>query len=160
MGNHQAASGSPAPRESHPSEDLSELPPLVAADCSKTVSPLDFMAGQEYHCPRCRSWPYREPPGTDSLLMSALPGNLYHRPFYFFRWCLVSCLKGRRAAAHKALAFAKAAGMCLMNGYAVFKVLGRFYNSSHFYKGKKTQAAHPKNKIFFTKLPGWLPPPR
>ena len=35
-----------APRESHPSEDLSELPPLVA-----TVLPLDFMAGQEYHYP-------------------------------------------------------------------------------------------------------------
>ena len=32
------------PRESHPSEDLSELPPLRSV-----------VAGQEYHCPRTRS---------------------------------------------------------------------------------------------------------
>ena len=37
----------------------------------------------------------------------------------------------RRAAAAWALAFAKAAGMCLMNGYAVFKVPGEIKKTSH-----------------------------
>ena len=37
----------------------------------------------------------------------------------------------RRAATVWALAFAKAAGMCLMNGYAVFKVPGEIKKTSH-----------------------------
>lgn len=49
-----------APRESHPSEDRSELPPLLAA-----------VAGQEYHYPHRLSWPHREPPGGHGRLFSA-----------------------------------------------------------------------------------------
>ncbi len=28
------------------------------------------VTGQEYHCPHCLSWPYREPPGTSCGLLS------------------------------------------------------------------------------------------
>lgn len=57
-----------APRETHPSEDRSELPPLHAA-----------VAGQEYHDPHCLSWPRREPPGGHSRLFSAHAGEAGRR---------------------------------------------------------------------------------
>jgi len=41
IGNHQKAGCVPAPRESHPSEVLSELPPLVATVLSRSTLWLD-----------------------------------------------------------------------------------------------------------------------
>jgi hypothetical protein len=51
-----------APREFHPSEVLSKLPPLVATDygCWLNRFTLDFMAGQEYHYPHCWLSPYQK----------------------------------------------------------------------------------------------------
>ena len=67
---------------------------------------------------------YREPPGTDSRLFLAPcqteQAKDLHTFFSVVSCC--SCLADSRAAAVRALAFAKEAGMCLMNGYAVFKV--------------------------------------
>lgn len=57
-----------APREFHPSEDRSELPPLRVA-----------VAGQEYHYPHRLSWPRREPPGGHGRLFSALAGEAGRR---------------------------------------------------------------------------------
>ena len=50
-----------APRELHPSEDLSELPHLLRRITAETASTLDFMAGQEYLSHR-RSWLRTVPP--------------------------------------------------------------------------------------------------
>ena len=53
----------------------------------------------------------------------SLPGRTNQRPVFSFSVVSRCFLPAdRRAAAAWALAFAKAAGMCLMNGYAVFKV--------------------------------------
>lgn len=52
----------PTPRESHPSEDLSELPPLVTTDhVPNPASTLNIMARQAYHCAHSRSWRCTDP---------------------------------------------------------------------------------------------------
>lgn len=73
---------------------------------------------------RCWSWPYREPPGTGSLLFLAPCWEEQTKDLQFLFSVVSRCFlpADHRAAATWALAFAKAAGMCLMNGYAVFKV--------------------------------------
>lgn len=62
----------------------------------------------------------------------SLPGRTNQRPAFSFSVVSRCFLPAdRRAAAAWALAFAKAAGMCLMNGYAVFKVPGEIKKTSH-----------------------------
>jgi len=62
----------------------------------------------------------------------SLPGRTNQRPAFSFSVVSRCFLPvDRRAAAAWALAFAKAAGMCLMNGYAVFKVPGEIKKTSH-----------------------------
>ena len=73
---------------------------------------------------RCWSWPYREPPGTGSLLFLAPCLEEQTKDLQSLFSVVSRCFlpADHCAAATWALAFAKAAGMCLMNGYAVFKV--------------------------------------
>ena len=60
------------------------------------------VAGREYHCPRCRSLPRREPPGAHSRLESlSAAGQVMAQPL---KWLMLITI---------------AAGMCLMNVYLV-----------------------------------------
>ncbi len=117
----------PAPRESHPSRgshatapiacDGSRQEPLQRSDVRLDGSIIVPAAG-------------RGRTGSHPVLAAccfSLPARKYKPKTYFsfFRWSLVVFLPAdHRAAAAWALAFAKAAGMCLMIGYSVFKVPG------------------------------------
>ena len=70
LGSHQVADCGSAPREFHPRQVLCRLPPLPAT--AHGVVPLHArtVAGQEYHCPHCRSSPYREQPDTHNNCIS------------------------------------------------------------------------------------------
>ena len=102
---------------------LTQPPPLPATDHGgKPLQRSDVrLDGVSL---RCWSWPYREPPGTGSLLFLAPCWEEQTKDLQFLFSVVSRCFlpADRRAAATWALAFAKAAGMCLMNGYAVFKV--------------------------------------
>ena len=71
---------------------------------------------QEYHCPYCRSWPYREPPGISWPLVLA-PCRTADRGRIddVASRCLVRHILARRQK------WLTAIGMCLMNGYEVVK---------------------------------------
>ena len=61
----------------------------------------------------------------------SLPGRTNQRPTFSFSVESRCFLPADRRAAAWALAFAKAAGMCLMIGYSVFKVPGEAKRTSH-----------------------------
>lgn len=103
---------------------LTQPPPLPATDHGKQSCFNARTLGWTGVSLRCWSWPYREPPGTGSLLFLAPCWEEQTKDLQFLFSVVSRCFlpADRRAAATWALAFAKAAGMCLMNGYAVFKV--------------------------------------
>lgn len=126
-GSHQTAGGLPAPRGISPLAWFSRNRPhclrrITAAGrfnartlgwTGVSLSPLLVMAVPG----AIRYW--------QPAVSRSLPGRTNLRPYFSFS--VVSCCflpADHRAAAAWALAFAKAAGMCLMNGYAVFKVPG------------------------------------
>ena len=112
---------------------LTQPPPLPATDHGKSrfnartlgwtgvsLSPLPVMAVPG----AIRCW--------QPAVSRSLPGRTNQRPAFSFSVVSRCFLPAdRRAAAAWALAFAKAAGMCLMNGYAVFKVPGEIKKTSH-----------------------------
>ena len=112
---------------------LTQPPPLPATDHGKSrfnartlgwtgvsLSPLPVMAVPG----AIRYW--------QPAVSRSLPGRTNQRPAFSFSVVSRCFLPAdRRAAAAWALAFAKAAGMCLMNGYAVFKVPGEIKKTSH-----------------------------
>lgn len=102
---------------------LTQPPPLPATDHGKSRFNARTLGWTGVSL-RCWSWPYREPPGTGSLLFLAPCWEEQTKDLQFLFSVVSRCFlpADRRAAATWALAFAKAAGMCLMNGYAVFKV--------------------------------------
>ena len=61
-GAHNWTAAGAAHRESHPSEDLSELPPL-----------LESVAGQGYHCRRTGSWRGLPKPVRFEWVVRSLP---------------------------------------------------------------------------------------
>ena len=105
---------------------LTQPPPLPATDHGK-IEPLqrsDVRLDGSIIVPASDHGRYREPPGTDSRLFLAPCQTEQAKDLLTF-FSVVSCcsyLADSRAAAIRALAFAKEAGLCLMNGYAVFKV--------------------------------------
>lgn len=104
---------------------LTQPPPLPATDHGQKGGRFNARTlGWTGVSLRCWSWPYREPPGTGSLLFLAPCWEEQTKDLQFLFSVVSRCFlpADRRAAATWALAFAKAAGMCLMNGYAVFKV--------------------------------------
>ena len=124
LGSHQTAGSSPAPRGISPLAWFSRNRP----HCLRRITAANrFNArtlGWTGVSLRCWSWPYREPPGTGSLLFLAPCWEEQTKDLQFLFSVVSRCFlpADHRAAATWALAFAKAAGMCLMNGYAVFKV--------------------------------------
>ena len=111
---------------------LTQPPPLPAADHGSkplqrsdvrldgSIAPLLVMAVPG----AARYW--------QPAVSRSLPGRTNQRPAFSFSVVSRCFLPAdRRAAAAWALAFAKAAGMCLMNGYAVFKVPGEIKKTSH-----------------------------
>ena len=123
-GSHQTAGGSPAPRGISPLAWFSRNRP----HCLRRITAVNrFNArtlGWTGVSLRCWSWPYREPPGTGSLLFLAPCWEEQTKDLQSLFSVVSRCFlpADHCAAATWALAFAKAAGMCLMNGYAVFKV--------------------------------------
>ena len=104
---------------------LTQPPPLPATDHGQKGGRFNARTlGWTGVSLRCWSWPYREPPGTGSLLFLAPCQEEQTKDLQFLFSVVSRCFlpADHRAAATWALAFAKAAGMCLMNGYAVFKV--------------------------------------
>ena len=105
------------PRESHPSEDLSELPPLrdpaVRQGCGWTGVPL-------YPLPVMAS------PGAARFLQAAVTRSygtgLYARPIMIIRWICSSCPYIMARPLNQLLLIALKRGMLLMNEYAVVKV--------------------------------------
>ena len=124
VGSHQTAGSSPAPRGISPLAWFSRNRP----HCLRRITAANrFNArtlGWTGVSLRCWSWPYREPPGTGSLLFLAPCREEQTKDLQFLFSVVSRCFlpADHRAAATWALAFAKTAGMCLMNGYAVFKV--------------------------------------
>lgn len=105
-----------------PATDHGKIEPLQRSDVrlDGSIAPLLVMAVPG----ATRYW---QPAVSRSLL-----GRTNQRPAFSFSVVSRCFLPAdRRAAAAWALAFAKAAGMCLMNGYAVFKVPGEIKKTSH-----------------------------
>ena len=126
VGSHQTAGSSPAPRGISPLAWFSRNRPHCLRRITAT-GPLqrsDVRLDGSIIVPASDHGRYREPPGTDSRLFLAPCQTEQAKDLHTF-FSVVSCcfcLADSRAAAVRALAFAKEAGMCLMNGYAVFKV--------------------------------------
>ncbi len=106
--------------ESHPSRGSHATAPIACDGCQHartlgwtgvSLSPLPVMAVPG----AARYW---QPAVSRSLL------GANEKTGFLFGGFTLCPSANRRAAAAWALAFAKAAGMCLMNGYAVFKVPG------------------------------------
>ena len=110
--------------ESHPSRGSHATAPIACDGLRQQDRVNARTLGWTGVSLRCWSWPYREPPGTGSLLFLAPCWEEQTKDLQFLFSVVSRCFlpADRRAAATWALAFAKAAGMCLMNGYAVFKV--------------------------------------
>jgi hypothetical protein len=136
-------------------------PPRIAPSCPHLLrrltdyapaSTLDFMAGQEYHYPHCLLSPYREQPGIYSRRFLAhhtvhgLTSN-NHKSVD-----LVSVLLREIVAQPLTwLPLTTAAmGMCLMNGYEVFKGQTHSppYNGEQV-RGKLPSHPFPQSEPFF-----------
>ena len=104
---------------------LTQPPPLPATDHGGgPLQRSDVRLDGSIIVPASDHGRYREPPGTDSRLFLAPCQTEQAKDLLTF-FSVVSCCScpaDFRAAAVRALTFAKEAGMCLMNGYAVFKV--------------------------------------
>ena len=126
VGSHQTAGSSPAPRGISPLAWFSRNRPhcLRRITAIRPLQRSDVRLDGSIIVPTSDHGRYREPPGTDIRLFLAPcqteQAKDLHTFFSVVSCC--SCLADSRAAAVRALAFAKEAGMCLMNGYAVFKV--------------------------------------
>ena len=114
VGIHRTADSVSAPRAFHPRQDLCFSAAPIACDgfAPQGTYHARTVAGQEYHCPYCRSSPYRELPGTDSQLFSLSIGQGRPWTVQSIRWCPL-CL-------------------CLIHHGAVAKVAYAHYNSNRF----------------------------
>lgn len=141
MGSHQTAGSSPAPRGISPLAWFSRNRPhcLRRITAIRPLQRSDVRLDGSIIVPASDHGRYREPPGTDSRLFLAPCQTEQAKDLLTF-FSVVSCCScpaDFRAAAVRALTFAKEAGMCLMNGYAVFKVrlgerFAQHYSKSFF----------------------------
>ena len=117
MGSHQTAGSSPAPRGISPLAWFSRNRPHCLRRITAT-GPLqrsDVRLDGSIIVPASAHGRYREPPGTDSRLFLAPCQSEQAKDLHTF-FSVVSCcsyLADSRAAAVRALAFAKEAGMCM-----------------------------------------------
>ena len=133
----KAAGGLPAPRESHPSEDRSELPPLVATDHGAYSAPLQ----------RSTLWPdrsivspiacHRHAGGRPALRACRFSFHTgQDRPKTSKFRSVASSLSPDRYIVAQQLMWLMlitiAMGMCLMNGYSIFKEHGGQKKAPHF----------------------------
>lgn len=98
---------------------------LIACDGSRTKKRFNArtVTEQEYHCPYCRSSPYREPPDTDSRLLFA-PCRKRKPKTLKTNTGEISLLHFPQIVAQPLMwlmLITIAIGMCLMNGYSVVK---------------------------------------
>ena len=113
MGSRQTAGSVPAPRVEAPSHG-SHVTALIA-----------FLAvtGREYHCPHCLSSPFWVlPRSLRKLFLAPCRGRKPSRPKSKVMSC---CFPPRHISAQflkRLMLITIAMGMCLTNGYAVFKV--------------------------------------
>lgn len=113
MGSRQTAGSVPAPRVEAPSHG-SHVTALIA-----------FLAvtGREYHCPHCLSSPCRVLPGSHRICFSLRAGAESNTDRK--RKVMSCCFPLRHIPAQflkRLMLITIAMGMCLTNGYAVFKV--------------------------------------
>lgn len=141
MGSRQTAGSVPAPRVEAPSHG-SHVTALIA-----------FLAvtGREYHCPHCLSSPFWVLPRSHRILFLApCREKKPSRPKSKVMSC---CFLPRHISAQflkRLMLITIAMGMCLTNGYAVFKV------QTHSPKEKQVEEINPFT-CFLTKTPKVYP---
>ncbi|MEG0751066.1 MAG: hypothetical protein RR998_04895 [Oscillospiraceae bacterium] len=147
MGSHQTADSVSAPREFHPSEDLSKLPSLVATDCGQRRFTLDFMTGQEYLSIAC----YRQP-GAARQLQPTVSRLLPEEQTKDKSECEVLLFSSAQVMAQSLMwlmLITIAMGKCLMNEYSVVKELWRSqYKDLSLYLPLSERSDNHKNLIF------------
>ena len=81
-------------------------PPRISPSCPHCMilRSSRAVAGQEYHCILCRSWPHREPPGFYRPPFLAHTGRMTARPIKESRWDLLIRAVPHGAASESAFA--------------------------------------------------------